>query len=245
MCTETEKQIQDNTVLGVIETCQNELKTSNSKYMAYVCSRNGYGCCPLFTNWMYYVAQHGTSLDPDNPKEAHFIFPGMQAYSNDPTQPKSKKISTYVGDIMKVIATTSKLDFMAGKTTKAFRVGPTNIICMHEQGGFDIAQLAGGWGIDSKTSLGDYFRAESVYVSIAAKILGGYQFPRLKYPQPYICFVNIDDDILSSAIDRFLTVVLHLQQHHTNLRPGGSSYVYTKRLFATFLMRFREVWVYS
>ena len=49
LCTDTEKQIEDNTILGVIETFQNELKTCNSKYMSYVCSRKG-DCCPLLAN---------------------------------------------------------------------------------------------------------------------------------------------------------------------------------------------------
>lgn len=211
--------------------------------MSYLCSRKG-DCCPLLANWFYYVAGHGISLDPDNPNEAFFIFPGMQAYVSDSSRKKGQTLSSYVSEILKREAEKNKLDYLVGKTAKGFRIGPINIVCISIWGGFDIANFLGGWGAAvtlKNGSLGEYFDQDPILIAIGARILGGYRFPRLMYPQPWLCFIEPNDDILKSQIDRFLTIVLSLEQHHVNLRPQGSAYPYIKRLFANFLMRFQEV----
>ena len=45
----------------------------------------------------------------------------MQAYSSDSSRKKGQTLSSYVSEVLKRVAADSNLDFLVGKTAKAFR----------------------------------------------------------------------------------------------------------------------------
>jgi hypothetical protein len=67
----------------------------------------------------------------------------------------------------------------------------------------------------------------------------GYEYPHAIYRLPRLLFLDADSN-LEGQFYKYLTHVLHLNDHHINLRQGGKSFLFIKTCFAVFLMHFES-----
>jgi hypothetical protein len=228
----TTKSFEIEHVLGAVLCNNNEIKVLAQKLMLLVPDRNDFETC-FFHAFFLFLATRGAISSINDPTQGFFMFPGFQ---------KDGAASTKVTEILRKYA--DELEFLDSTiTSKTFRYGAITEIYTARDGGSEVAAAHGGWMADEnvKGAMCEYLVCLSTMISRGARILGGYEDCRSNYKLPRLVFLENATLETETQIERYLNLILHLEEHHETLKPKGKSFLFIKTTFAVFLMHLENV----
>ena len=228
----TTKSFEVDHELGAILCNNNEIKVLAQKLMVLVPDRNDYETC-FFHAFFLFLASRGAISSVNDPTQGFFMFPGLQ---------KDGAGNSKVTSILRKYS--DNFDFLDHSiTSKTFRYGSITEIYTARDGGSEVAAAHGGWMADEhcQGAMVEYLVCLSTMIARRARILGGYEDCRSNYELPRLVFLENATPETHKSVERYLNLILHLEEHHETLKPKGKAFLFIKTTFAVFLMHLQNV----